>query len=96
MNFVEGPDAAKHDAHVIGIRPEHITPSPSEGTWKGRVGVAEHLGSDTFFHVQMEGGAEPITVRSGGEVDMHHGDTVNLTSDARHIHRFDNQGLRIA
>ena len=96
MNFLEGPEAAKHDAQTIGIRPEHITPSPGEGTWKGRVGVSEHLGSDTFLHVHMEGCTDPITVRSGGEVDMHHGDTIYMTPDAAHIHRFDGQGLRIA
>ncbi len=95
MNFLHGAEAAKHDAQTIGIRPEHITPSPSEGMWKGRVGVAEHLGSDTFLHVHMEGGADPITVRSGGEVDMHHGDTIYMSPDAGHIHRFDDQGLRI-
>ena len=95
MNFLEGPEARKHDAQTIGIRPEHITPSSSEGTWKGRVGVAEHLGSDTFFHVHMEECAEPVTVRSGGEVDMHHGDTIYLTPDIEQIHRFDDQGLRI-
>ena len=96
MNFLEGPEAAKRDAHTIGVRPEHITPSPSEGTWKGRVGVSEHLGSDTFFHVHMEGVAHPITVRAGGEVDMHHGDTIYLTPNAGHIYRFDGEGLRIA
>ena len=96
MNFLEGPEAAKHDAHTIGIRPEHITPSPSEGTWKGHAGVSEYLGSDTFLHVHMEGCAEPITVRSGGEVDMHHGDTIYMTPEAGHIHRLDGQGLRIA
>ena len=96
MNFLEGTEAAKHEARTIGIRPEHIAPSPSEGTWKGRVGVAEHLGSDTFFHVHMEGSAAPITVRAGGEVAMHHGDTIYMTPDTGHIHRFDDQGLRIA
>ncbi len=95
MNFLEGIEASKHDAYMIGIRPEHITPSPDEGIWKGRVGVAEHLGSDTFFHVHMEECAEPVTVRSGGEVDMHHGDTIYLTPDAEQIHRFDERGLRI-
>ncbi len=96
MNFLEGPEAEKLDAQTIGIRPEHITPSPDEGAWKGRVGVSEHLGSDTFFHVHMEGYVDPITVRSGGEVDMHHGDTIYLTPDAGHIYRFNSQGLRIA
>ena len=95
MNFVAGPEAERHGAATIGVRPEHITPSPSEGTWKGRVGVAEHLGSDTFFHVHMEGLAEPVTVRSGGEVDMHHGDIIYLTPDPSHIYRFDGSGQRI-
>ncbi len=96
MNFLDGPEAQKRDAQTIGIRPEHIMPSPNAGEWKGRVGVSEHLGSDTFFHVHMEGCADPVTVRSGGEVDMHHGDTIYLTPDARRIYRFDDQGLRIA
>ena len=95
MNFLEGPEADKRDAHTIGIRPEHITPSRDEGLWQGTVGVSEHLGSDTFFHVHMEGRAEPITVRAGGEVNMHHGDTIHLTPDPERIHRFDAEGSRI-
>ncbi|MEM6615857.1 MAG: ABC transporter ATP-binding protein [Pseudomonadota bacterium] len=96
MNFIEGDEAKKHDAHAIGVRPEHITPSSSNGLWSGTVGVSEHLGSDTFFHVHMEGRRDPVTVRAGGEVDMHHGDTIFLTPDTDRIHRFDAKGLRIA
>lgn len=95
MNFMEGEEAAKHDAYAIGIRPEHITTSDKEGIWKGTIGVSEHLGSDTFFHVHMEGRADPMTVRAGGEVDMHHGDTIYMTPDAERIHKFDAEGLRI-
>ena len=95
MNFLEGSEADKHGAHAIGIRPEHITPSSTEGMWQGRVGVSEHLGSDTFFHVHTDVRDEPITVRAGGEVDMHNGDTIYLTPDAERIHRFDVEGLRI-
>ncbi len=96
MNFLEGAEAQKHNAHAIGVRPEHITPSPTEGLWQGRVGVSEHLGSDTFFHVHVDGWPEPITVRAGGEVDMHHGDTIYLTPEADKIHKFDASGLRVA
>ncbi|MFK7792689.1 MAG: ABC transporter ATP-binding protein [Devosiaceae bacterium] len=96
MNFMEGEDAAKHNAYAIGVRPEHITTSATEGTWKGTIGVSEHLGSDTFFHVHMEGRADPVTVRAGGEVDMHHGDTIFMTPDADRIHKFDAEGLRLA
>jgi multiple sugar transport system ATP-binding protein len=95
MNFLEGEEVQKHGAHAIGIRPEHIETSASEGTWQGRIGVSEHLGSDTFFHVHMEGRADPVTVRAGGEVDMHHGDTIYMTPDWDRLHKFDAQGLRI-
>ena len=95
MNFLTGPEAEKRGAHTIGIRPEHIAPSSSEGAWKGEVGVSEHLGSDTFFHVEVEGRSDPVTVRAGGEVDLHHGDVIYLTPDENAIHRFDDKGLRI-
>jgi len=96
MNLIEGPEAAKHDAVTIGVRPEHIAVSDSGGTWTGRVGVSEHLGSDTFFHILDTGLADVITVRAGGEVGFGYGDTVHLTPRADVIHRFDAQGLRIA
>ncbi len=96
MNLINGPEAAKHNAHTIGIRPEHIAVSDSEGLWSGVVGVSEHLGSDTFFHVHDTGLADMITVRADGEVGFKHGDRIHLTPRADIIHRFDEEGLRIA
>ncbi|MEP4430617.1 MAG: ABC transporter ATP-binding protein [Hyphomicrobiales bacterium] len=95
MNLIEGEEAAKHGAHTIGIRPEHIDVSTSEGHWRGIVGVAEHLGSDTFIHIHGINGCHPMTVRTSGEVAVKHGDTVFLTPDATLIHKFDVDGLRI-
>ena len=57
--------------------------------------MAEHLGSDTFFHVHGTGLAQSLTVRVGGEVGLHHGDEVFLTPEPDKIHRFDQNGLRI-
>ena len=95
MNLIEGQVAAKHDARTIGIRPEHIEVSTDKGDWTGVVGVSEHLGSDTFFHVTCDGIADPVTVRVGGEIDLHYGDKIFLSPTAEHIHRFDDKGLRI-
>ncbi len=95
MNFIEGAEAEKHGAHTIGVRPEHIAVSETEGEWSGVVSVSEHLGSDTFFHVHETGLAETITVRADGEVGFRHGDRIHLTPRADVIHRFDAQGLRI-
>ncbi len=96
MNLITGPEAAKHGATTVGIRPEHMTVSKSEGTWKGRVGVSEHLGSDTFFYVHDTGVRDDITVRVAGEVELRSGDTVYLTPEMDKLHRFDDKGLRIA
>ncbi len=58
MNLIDGAAAAEYGAHTIGIRPEHIAVSPDHGKWRGRVGVSEHLGSDTFFYVEDTGLAD--------------------------------------
>ncbi len=54
MNLIEGAPAAKHGAKTIGIRPEHLNVSKTSGEWKATVSVAEHLGSDTFLHVNAD------------------------------------------
>jgi multiple sugar transport system ATP-binding protein len=96
MNFATGEDATKRGAHTIGIRPEHIDVTSEGGAWNGTVGVAEHLGSDTFLHVHDTGLAETITVRAPGDLTLRYGDKVNLSPREDLIHRFDAEGLRIA
>ncbi|MGJ8547554.1 MAG: ABC transporter ATP-binding protein [Sulfitobacter sp.] len=96
MNQIRGPEAVKHGAAMIGIRPEHIDVSMTSGLWKGRVGVAEHLGSDTFIHVHDTGLGEMITLRITGDIAVRHGDTIYLNPQLDKLHRFDAQGLRIA
>ena len=96
MNLITGPEAAKHDATTIGIRPEHMDVSTTEGLWKGRVGVAEHLGSDTFVHVHDTGFGDMMTVRINGDLAVRHGDTIFLSPNMDKLHRFDAKGLRIS
>jgi multiple sugar transport system ATP-binding protein len=91
MNFIEGAEAAKLNAFAIGVRPEHLAPSKTEGLWKGSVTVSEHLGSDTFLYVHV-GAIGQMTVRASGEAGFSHGDTVYLTPEPGRIHRFDREG----
>jgi multiple sugar transport system ATP-binding protein len=91
MNLIEGAEAAKHNAHTIGIRPEHIT--VGDGPWEGVVGLSEHLGSDSFIKVDVPG-LGIINVRGTGELNVHHGDRIKL-APAGKIHRFDAQGLAL-
>lgn len=94
MNIIIGPEAEKLGSHTIGIRPEHTMVSKEQGTWKGKVGVSEHLGSDTFLRVHVEG-MDLFTVRAEGDVDLHHGDEVYLTPVMDRLHRFDKDGLAV-
>lgn len=86
MNFLEN--------NTIGVRPEHIALSDKGGEWQGTVKFAEHLGSDTFLHV--DGGSRGnITVRAVGESNFHVGEHVFMTPDQNRIHRFDKEGRAI-
>ena len=96
MNLIKGREAGKHGAAIIGIRPEHIDVSTTSGAWKGVVGVAEHLGSDTFIHVHQTGLADMVTVRIAGDIAVRHGDTIYLSPQLDKLHRFDAQGLKSA
>ncbi|GGG77878.1 sugar ABC transporter ATP-binding protein [Salipiger pallidus] len=96
MNLLKGDTARQHGAATVGVRPEHIAVSTTEGLWQGKVNVAEHLGSDTFLHVNDHGlGSEPLTVRVDGELPVKHGDTIFMTPDTSKMHRFDDEGLRL-
>ena len=94
MNLFSGGEAAKHNAETIGIRPEHMTISESSGAWPAKIRLAEHLGADTFLHVDA-GQNGMMTVRAEGEYEIKPGDQIYLTPDASRIHRFDKAGKAI-
>ncbi|CCF20572.1 putative ABC transporter, ATP-binding protein; putative carbohydrate transporter (maltose malK-like) [Pseudorhizobium banfieldiae] len=94
MNLIEGEFARAKGAKTVGIRPEHFTLSHESGLWSGTVTVAEHLGSDTFLHVNVDGIGQ-INARCDGEFGARHGDRIYLTPNGTKLHRFDEQGLAI-
>ncbi|MCB2101576.1 MAG: ABC transporter ATP-binding protein [Rhodobacterales bacterium] len=94
MNFIEGAEASKHGAHTIGVRPEHLVITQDAGMWQGTVGVAEHLGSDTFLHVAVDG-VGTLTVRAPGELALRHGDAITVTVPGDKIYRFDRDGSAV-
>ena len=95
MNLVTGPSAAKRGAATIGIRPEHLGLSVTEGEWPARVRIAEHLGSDTFVYAEVEGQGQ-MTVRVEGDASRKPGDLIYLIPQEDRIHKFDIDGKRIA
>jgi multiple sugar transport system ATP-binding protein len=91
MNFIGGEAAQRHGAATIGVRPEHLKATRDGEGWQGRVTVAEHLGSDTFLHVDVPVVGN-LTARSIGELGLTTGDEVRLQPDPGRIHRFDRDG----
>ena len=91
MNFIGGDGAQRYGAATIGIRPEHLRASRDGEGWEGRVSVAEHLGSDTFLHVEVPV-IGTLTARSIGELGLAMGDRVRLLPDPARIYRFDRDG----
>ena len=94
MNFIEGAVAASHKATTIGVRPEHIDIVAGKGEWQGEILITEHLGSDSFLHVDA-GAAGRLTVRAPGEFAGKPGDRIALKPDSSRIHKFDEQGKAI-
>jgi multiple sugar transport system ATP-binding protein len=91
MNLIK-PKAG--GAATIGVRPEHIDVSRDAGEWRGTVRIAEHLGSDTFFYIDMEDFGS-VTARTPGEYGIKAGDAVWLTPKPDRIHRFDEAGMAL-
>ncbi len=94
MNLIDGEAARKEGAPTIGVRPEHFRLTHEGGQWRGKVGVSEHLGSDTFLRVDVEG-IGMLTARADGEFPARHGDVIGLTPDPERLHRFDAAGQRM-
>ncbi len=86
MNFVEND--------TIGIRPEHIEISEKRGEWQGKVLLSEHLGSDTFLHIDA-GARGRLTVRASGENTFAPGTNVWMTPDKSRMHYFGKDGRTI-
>ena len=94
MNLLAGAIAAGYRAATIGVRPEHLLVDGS-GPWAGMVIHAEHLGSDTFLHVEVpEAGL--LTARLSGQSEHRAGETVHLAPDARRLHRFGEDGRALS
>ncbi|MGJ8693589.1 MAG: ABC transporter ATP-binding protein [Thalassotalea sp.] len=94
MNFIDVTLPDNQQTASIGVRPEHLKISKDEGMWKGKVGVVEHLGSETFLHVQVEG-CGTFTIKADGDCDLNYGDHIYLSADEHKILHFDKSGITI-
>ena len=95
MNFLEGEVAAAHKAHSIGVRPEHLKLSKTDGDWQGVVSMSERLGSDTFVSIEL-GDIGLLVARVVGDFKVQTGDSVFVTPVDGFVHCFDKQGQTVS
>jgi multiple sugar transport system ATP-binding protein len=93
MNFMTGPVAAANGATTIGVRPEHLVLGPS-GNHHGKVLLTEHLGSDTFLHIESETLGR-IVARAPGDASLQVGDRIGIAMPPEQIHSFNAEGKAI-
>jgi multiple sugar transport system ATP-binding protein len=78
---------------VLGIRPEHLKLSDN-GKLKGTVSVFEHLGGESFVHLELPD-KQTLIAKLDGERSFKPGDTCLLDVKPVHCHLFDVDENRI-
>ncbi len=93
MNFLTA-EAAGAKGQTLGIRPEHLAISRTEGQISGTISHVEHLGGETnvYVHTTPHG---LLTVRLFGAHDYDVDEAVRLTPDPARAFHFDADGQRI-
>lgn len=95
MNFIDVEPVDGNPTRCMGVRPEHLKVTQDKGLWTGKVGVIEHLGSETFLHVHVDG-VGALTIKDDGDCPLIYGDIVNLTAAQNKIMHFDEAGITLA
>ncbi|MDB3892725.1 ABC transporter ATP-binding protein [Candidatus Thioglobus sp.] len=87
MNFLRGDIVNQSGAELYGIRPEHITLSPTKGKIKCTLKHLENLGADTLYYMQSEDD-QKITARVEGMGSHKKGEVMFLDFDEANVHMF--------
>ncbi len=82
------------DSFTLGMRPEdiHVTePDTTEKVFefKAELDVSEPLGNEIIYHLVCNG--HKLVARDSSEVDLSHGDTIELFVDLEKIHLFETE-----
>jgi multiple sugar transport system ATP-binding protein len=80
---------------TLGVRPEHLqVQGQSDATLQGEIRLAEHLGSETMFYLQVADGSE-VAVRADGLASGEVGTGLRVGIPARACHLFDDSGMAL-
>ena len=98
VNLKRKSSESNTDLH-IGIRPEHleITNESNDETFSGTVAYRENLGSDIFFHVNIQDGGDKIIVRGIPQFthQISNGSSVSIKRVSDKALLFNQAGMRV-
>jgi multiple sugar transport system ATP-binding protein len=82
----------------IGIRPEHVslTSRGAPESLAGKVTMTEHLGSDTYAYVALDGSGDSLVVRLSGEKAIRRNEPIGVHVDPGMVHVFSAAGQSLA
>ena len=83
--------------HSVGVRPEHMRFVDSHsGGVEATIRLVEHLGHEVHVTGVLADGTVVVARHGGEEASPQSGDMVTVSAEARHRHRFDVSGRRLA
>jgi ABC-type sugar transport system ATPase subunit len=86
------------DRLTLGIRPEHLAISASDGEHQRAhvaVNLTEPLGGESFVYGSLQSG-EPITIKQPGQIFIKSGAEIAVSIDPALCHLFDREGWALA
>ncbi len=92
-----GQRAAGAGPVVLGVRPEHLTVTPSPGAvglGEAKVVIVEHLGGETIVYATLQDG-QAITVSLQGQRDVTSDGAISVYADPATCHLFDSTGASL-
>ncbi|WP_417626362.1 sn-glycerol-3-phosphate ABC transporter ATP-binding protein UgpC [Pararhodobacter aggregans] len=85
------PSALPAGTDLVGVRPDDLSLTPSEGpvmALQGTVALLEPAGAESHIYVTLDGNAQPITVRVPGLPEVAEGAAVVLHAPLEALHPF--------
>ena len=91
----QGKKVTDGQAVTLGLRPEHLTiGQKNDGELKGRLRIAEYLGSETMFYASLADGSD-LSVKADGLTSAKQGSDIKFGMPAKACHLFDASGKTI-
>jgi multiple sugar transport system ATP-binding protein len=94
MNFIDGDAASEFEADTIGIRPEHLQVDKEKGKWFAEIIHYEDLGAESYIYLSNKTIGK-FTLQCEPSSNWKVGNSVYITPQVDHVHRFDKSGNRV-